>query len=203
MHKLNRDVLFSKFRKNDHVWRHMRNLNPYTLALQNCLENLNKSFEEAAKDNSTVQFLTNMVQGRMLDHLVHRIAKYYQIEDPAFEKELTTNLVEAFSDELFARFRQKIENNPLLVFQIAKRIGIVENTKGTENTTSVEERVNRLYLAILCNYLEYDHIDDLITKLNSNPQIQQLISSALLKKCLVWLCSSMVQHPFEEEFSNV
>lgn len=158
----------------------MSKVNPYTVALTNCLENLNKSFDEASKDRSTVQFLTNMVQGRMLDHLIKRIAKYYHIKDPDFEKELTTILVEVFSSNLFTRFRQKVDENPLLVFKIAKRIGDVE-TKSYENPAIQEERTNRLYLGILYNHLEYNHVEDVIQTLNSDPQIQKLIASKLAK----------------------
>lgn len=169
----------------------MSDVNPYTVALTNCLENLDKSFKEAAEDPSTVQFLTNMVQGRMLDHLVERIAKHYQLDDLAFEKELVTILVEVFSDELFARFREKVENNPLLVFQIAKRINEAENKEEGNISDTHCDRINRLYLAILCHHLEYNHIDDVINTINSHPKIQQLIFSAIFKKYLTWVLSSM------------
>lgn len=172
----------------------MANLNPYTAAMSNCLETLNQPFEVAAKNCSIVQFLTNMVQGRMLDHLVHRIGKYYQIDDAYFEKELITILVEVFSDELFARFRQKVEDNPALVFQIAKRIHDVENNQQFQETPC-EKRSNRLYLTILRQYLEYNHIDEVIETLNSNPQIQQLIFGALIKKYLVWLLTMRMLTP--------
>lgn len=176
----------------------MSDVNPYTVALTNCLENLNKPFEEAAKDHSTVQFLTNMVQGRMLDHLVARIAKYYQIDDLAFERELITILVEVFSDELFARFRSKVEEKPLLVFQIAKRIGDVEINRD-ESPLSFEERTNRLYLAILYHHLEYNQIDDVIRTLNSDSKIQSLISSTLLRNYILWFLS----HRFFGELPQV
>lgn len=164
----------------------MSELNPYTEAMCHCLETLDQPFESAAKNCSTVQFLTNMVQGRMLDHLVHRIGKYYQIEDPSFKKELTTLLIEIFSEELFARFRQKVESNPCLVFQIAKRIQQVESNHQFQETPS-EKRSNRLYLTILRQYLEYNHIDEVIETLNSDANIQQIIVRALMKKYLTWL----------------
>ena len=175
----------------------MLKVNPYTTAICNCLENLNKPFEEAAQDCSTVQFLTNMVQGRMLDHLVCGIAKYYQIEDSAFEKELATILIEVFSDGLFAKFRGKIEENPELIFQIAQRINQVENSKESKNELN-EKCSNRFYINILCHHLEINHLDEVIKTLNSNTQIQQLISSALIKKYLVWLIASGTQFPSQK-----
>ncbi|MBF0280545.1 MAG: hypothetical protein HQM13_22300 [SAR324 cluster bacterium] len=167
----------------------MSKVNPYTTAICNCLENLDKPFEEASKDCSTVQFLTNMVQGRMLDHLVCGIAKHYQIADSSFEKELATILIEVFSDGLFAKFRQKIEEKPELIFQIAQRIDHVENCKEPKNALN-EKRSNRFFINILCHHLEIDHMDELINTLNSNTKIQQLISSALIKKYLIWLIAS-------------
>ena len=167
----------------------MSEINPYTAAMSNYLKNLNMPIEEAAQDCSTVHFLTNMVQGRMLDHLVSQIAKYYKIEDAAFEKELITILIEVFSDELFAKFRRKIEENPELVFQIAQRINEFENNKEFKDA-SCEKRSNRLYINILCHHLEISHMEEVIETLNSNSQIQQLISSALIKKYLVWLIAS-------------
>jgi len=175
----------------------MSPVNPYTTAICHCLENLDKPFEEAAQDCSTVQFITNMVQGRMLDHLVCGIAKYYQIEDAAFKKELVTILVEVFSDELFAKFRRKIEENPELIFQIAQRIDDLENNKASQDEIN-EKRSNRFYINILCHHLEITHLDQVIHTLNSNTQIQQLISSALIKKYLVWLLASGTTLPSQK-----
>ncbi len=172
----------------------MTEINPYTRAMGTCLEKLNRPFGEAAQDCSIVQFLTNMVQGRMLDHLVHRISQYYRINDLDFEKELTIILVELFSDELFARFRRKVEEKPVLVFHIAQRIHDVENNQEFKEAPN-ERRSNRLYLNILRHYLQYQNIDEVIETLNSNFQIQQLIYSALLKKYLVWRLSFPRQHP--------
>ena len=172
----------------------MTELNPYTRAMGTVLEKLNRPFGEAAQDGAIVQFLSNMVQGRMLDHLVHRISLYYQIDDSEFEKELTMILVEVFSDELFAQFRRKVEEKPVLVFHIAQRIHDLEKNlefKGALN----EKRSNRLYLTILRQYLQYHHIDEVIETLNSNLQIQQLIYLALIKKYLLWRLTIPVQNP--------
>ena len=185
------DFLFGS----DTQWGRMTELNPYTKAMCHCLEMLDQPFELAAENCATVHFLTNMVQGRMLDHLVHRVGKHYQIEDPSFEKELTTILIEVFSDELFARFRQKIDSNPALVFQIAQRIQEVESNRQFQETPC-EKRSNRLYLTILRQYLEYNHIDEVIETLNSNANIQKLIGTALMKKYLIWLTLKMASPSF-------
>ncbi len=175
----------------------MSPVNPYTKAICNCLENLDKPLEEVAQDCSTFQFLTNMIQGRMLDHLVCAIAKYYRIEDSAFKKELVTILVEVFSDELFAKFRRKVEENPELIFQIAQRINDLENNKSSKDGVN-EKRSNRFYINILCHHLEITHMDQVINTLNSNAQIQQLISSALIKKYLIWLIASAIALPSQK-----
>lgn len=172
----------------------MTELNPYTRAMGTVLEKLNRSFGEAAQDGALVQFLSNMVQGRMLDHLVHRISLYYQIDDSQFEKELTMILVEVFSDELFSRFRRKVEEKPIIVFHIAQRIHDTEKNEEF-NEEHNEKRSNRLYLTILRQYLQYHHIDEVIETLNSNLQIQQLIYLASIKKYLLWRLTLPIQNP--------
>ncbi len=151
--------------------------NPYSAAIAQCLKDIDTSCDNADPDPVIVQRLTIMIQGRMLDHLLGRIADYYQIDDPTFTKELASILVEVFSEELFARFRKKIEQQPTLVFEIAQRFLETEEKL-------VGERYNRRFLAILCHYLEYEGIDHILMTLKSDSRIQKLVLSSLLKKNL-------------------
>ena len=115
-----------------------------------------------------------MLQGRMLEHIKERVSSYYKIEQDALNEEFSVCLIEVFA-EIFGLFRNKFEEMPWLVNEIAKRIVEAE----TRNGSKTERSINQLYLSIFCKYFEYKNIEKIISTLQTDPRIQRAIISAI------------------------
>ena len=153
----------------------MSNVSPYTRVIEECLHSLSDVEADgcACDTNQVMQLLINMLQGRMLEHIKERVSSYYKIEQNALNEEFSVCLIEVFA-EIFGLFRNKFEEMPWLVNEIAKRIVEAE----TRNGSKTERCINHLYLSIFCKYFEYKNIEKIISTLQSDPRIQSAIISA-------------------------
>jgi len=153
----------------------MSNVSPYTRVIEKCLHSLSDDKADgcACDTNQVMQLLINMLQGRMLEHIKERVSNYYKIEKDALSEEFSVCLIEVFA-EIFSLFRNKFEEMPWLVNDIAKRIVVAE----TKNGSKTERGINQLYLSIFCKYFEYKNIEKIISTLQSDPRIQHAIISA-------------------------
>ena len=153
----------------------MSNVSPYTRVIEECLHSLSddKAVGCACDTSQVTQLLINMLQGRMLEHIKERVSSYYKIEQNALNEEFSVCLIEVFA-EIFSLFRNKFEEMPWLVNEIAKRIVEAE----TRNGSKTERCINQLYLSIFCKYFEYKNIEKIISTLQSDPRIQSAIISA-------------------------
>tara|TARA_B100000579_G_C22527695_1_gene709236 strand:+ start:168 stop:689 length:522 start_codon:yes stop_codon:yes gene_type:complete len=153
----------------------MSNVSPYTRVIEECLHSLSEDKADgcACDTNQVMQLLINMLQGRMLEHIKERVSSYYKIEKNALNEEFSVCLIEVFA-EIFGMFRNKFEEMPWLVNEIAKRIVEAE----TRNGSKTERCVNQLYLSIFCKYFEYKNIEKIISTLQSDSRIQRAIISA-------------------------
>ena len=153
----------------------MSNVSPYTRVIEECLHSLSEDKAEgcACDTSQVMQLLINMLQGRMLEHIKERVSNYYEIEQNALNEEFSVCLIEVFA-EIFSLFRNKFEEMPWLVNEIAKRIVEAE----TRNGSKTERCINQLYLSIFCKYFEYRNIEKIISTLQSDPRIQSAIISA-------------------------
>ena len=102
------------------------------------------------------------------------MSSYYKIEQDALNEEFSVCLIEVFA-EIFRLFRNKFEEMPWLVNEIAKRIVEAE----TRNGSKTERSINQLYLSIFCKYFEYKNIEKIISTLQTDPRIQRTIISAI------------------------
>ena len=154
----------------------MSNVSPYTRVIAECLRSLsNDKSEDCVCDTKQVmQLLINMLQGRMLEHIKERVSNYYKIEKDALSEEFSVCLIEVFA-EIFALLRNKFEEMPSLVNDIAKRIVEAEKRNGSKT----ERSINQLYLSIFCKYFEYKNIEKIISTLQTDPRIQRTIISAI------------------------
>ena len=154
----------------------MTTISPYTRVIADCLDALSEANSEESKCNlkQEMQLLVNMLQGRMLEHIKQRVCSYYHIEPGALNEEFSVSLIEVFA-EIFCLFRNKFEEMPWLVNEIAKRIVEVESRNGS----NTERHINQLYLSIFCKYFEYKNIEKIITTLQTDPRIQNAIFTAL------------------------
>ena len=109
----------------------------------------------------------------MLEHIKERVSNYYEIEQNALNEEFSVCLIEVFA-EIFGLFRNKFEEMPWLVNEIARRIVEAE----TRNGSKTERSINQLFLSIFCKYFEYKNIEKIISTLQSDPRIQRAIISA-------------------------
>ena len=159
----------------------MSNVSPYTRVIEECLHSLSGDEADgcACDTNQVMQLLINMLQGRMLEHIKERVSSYYKIEQNALNEEFSVCLIEVFA-EIFGLFRNKFEEMPWLVNEIAKRIVEAE----TRNGSKTERCINQLYLSIFCKYFEYKNIEKIISTLQSDPRIQSAIISANTSKAL-------------------
>jgi len=154
----------------------MSSISPYTRVIADCLESLSveKPDESSYEARQATQLLINMLQGRMLEHIKQRVSSYYKIEPEALTEEFSVSLIEVFG-EIFGLFRDKFEEMPWLVKEIAKRIVEAE----TRNGSKTEKFINQLYLSIFCKYFEYKNIERIISTLQTDPRIQQSIIAAI------------------------
>ena len=154
----------------------MTTISPYTRVIADCLDSLSEASSEESNCNlkQEMQLLVNMLQGRMLEHIKQRVSSYYHIEPEALNEEFSVSLIEVFA-EIFGLFRNKFEEMPWLVNEIAKRIVEVESRNGSKT----ERQINQLYLSIFCKYFEYKNIEKIISTLQTDPRIQRAIISAI------------------------
>ncbi|MBF0352054.1 MAG: hypothetical protein HQM11_13565 [SAR324 cluster bacterium] len=174
-------------------------INPYTQAMADCLLKIQHPPEHNLTDDMVIYFLTNMIQGRMLEHLIARIDEFYQIRDAHFRTELAMVLVDVFNESIFGAFRKKVESKPDIVFTVARHIVEVECHTGLGH----QSRVNHLYLCIFRKYLDYQNLESIIQTLQSNPQIQKLILTFLLKKNLNKTSYNACQYMLDQDSQNV
>ena len=153
----------------------MSNVSPYTRVIAECLHSLSDEKPDrcGCDTKQVMQLLINMLQGRMLEHIKERVSSYYKIEQDALNEEFSVCLIEVFA-EIFGLFRNKFEEMPWLVNDIAKRIVDAEKRNGSKT----ERSINQLFLSIFCKYFEYKNIEKIISTLQSDPRIQRAIISA-------------------------
>ena len=154
----------------------MTTISPYTRVIADCLDSLSEASSEESNCNlkQEMQLLVNMLQGRMLEHIKQRVSSYYHIEPEALNEEFSVSLIEVFA-EIFGLFRNKFEEMPWLVNEIAKRIVEVESRNGSKT----ERQINQLYLSIFCKHFEYKNIEKIISTLQTDTRIQKAIFTVL------------------------
>ena len=153
----------------------MSYVSPYTRVIAECLHSLSDEKPDrcGCDTKQVMQLLINMLQGRMLEHIKERVSSYYKIEQGALNEEFSVCLIEVFA-EIFGLFRNKFEEMPWLVNEIARRIVEAEKRNGSKT----ERSINQLFLSIFCKYFEYKNIEKIISTLQSDPRIQNAIISA-------------------------
>lgn len=154
----------------------MPDISPYTRVIAECLDSLEDKPPDELNGDRHTHRLVNMLQGRMLEHLKSRVSAYYGLAPEALSEDFSIALIEVFS-EIFGVFRERVEEQPWLIFHIAKRIVEVE----TGDSDDPEKRINKFYLSIFCKYFEYRNLETIITKLQSDSRIQRSILAALPK----------------------
>ena len=153
----------------------MPDISPYTRVIADCLDSLESDSPEELNGNGAMALrLINMLQGRMLEHLKTRVSAYYDLDPEALTEEFSVALIEVFS-EIFGVFRKRVEEQPCLIFHIAKRIVEVE----TDASQDMQKRINQFYLSIFCKYFEYRNLEKIISKLQTDPRIQHSILEAM------------------------
>ena len=109
----------------------------------------------------------------MLEHLKTRVSSHYGLKPDSLNEEFSIALIEVFS-EIFGVFRRRVEEEPWLIFHIAKRIVEVETTI-CENP---QKRINQFYLSVFCKYFELQNLEIIISKMQSDSRIQNSIHNA-------------------------
>ena len=153
-------------------------LNPYTKAIQNCLLQYAENLKEIPElDESTSQFLANMIQGRFLQYLASRICLSYEITDSDLEKKLTMSLMRILSDKFFAVFREKVKAHPEIVYVIAQKI--------TANETCCRcngARIDAFFRGMSRKYFKYQNFKIILRWIDTNPEIERIIFISRIQK---------------------
>ena len=99
---------------------------------------------------------------------------------------IVTVLLGIFSDEFFALFRAKIDFQPGLVVQIARRIvrKELQRPPARQFPSPTRQPADRLYPALFRKYFEYRNLGTLLELVESDAQIQKIILRNVLGKQL-------------------
>lgn len=143
----------------------------------NCLEQFNGCDDVPKLDETTSQFLANMIQGRFLQYISSRICQYYDIVDKEMEKQLTMSLMKILSDKFFAVFREKVSAKPEIVYIIAQKI--TSNETCSRNSSI---RTDAFFRLISKRYFEYQNFQFILRWINSNPEIEKIIFISRIQK---------------------
>ena len=157
----------------------------YTIAMAKCLSAATEA-GDGTPNRTIVQALVNLVQGRMLEYLADRICREYDIQDDLQRQRIVTVLLGIFSDEFFALFRSKIEFQPELVVQIARRIvrKELEVHAPSRYPSPTRQPSDRLYPALFRKSFEYRDLGTLLELVESDAQIQKILLRNVLHKRL-------------------
>ena len=157
----------------------------YTVAMAKCL-GATRQAGEGPPNRTIVQALVNLLQGRMLEYLADRICREYDIQDDLQRQRIVTVLLGLFSDEFFALFRSKIEFQPDLVVQIARRIVRKElhPQSPAKYPSPMRQPSDRLYPALFRKSFEYRDLGTLLELVESDAQIQKILLRNVLHKRL-------------------
>ena len=145
-------------------------LNPYTQAMKNCLLQLKEDGEPPVLDETNSQFLANMIQGRFLQYLVNMICNANDITDKDLEKQLSIVLMNILSDKFFAVFREKVKQNPGIVYKIAKKITSIEELHAKH-----KPRIDALFRGISRHYFEYRNFSIILRWIMTNTEVEKII----------------------------
>lgn len=145
-------------------------INPYTQAMKNCLQQFPANCQIPELDENTSQFLANMIQGRFLQFLVTLICLTFDISGKVLEKQLSMKLMNILSDKFFAVFREKVKKNPEIVYLVAKKITTYETLHNNH-----PHRMNALFRGICRYYFKYQNIELILQWIFSNPDVEKII----------------------------
>ncbi len=151
----------------------------YTQAMAKCLAQMPPA---ATPDRPTVHMLVNLVQGRMLEYIADRICREYDLQDDQSKFQMITALLGIFSDEFFALFRSKVEFQPALAVDIARRITRKEcDATPLPGPTPIRQPQDRIFPAIFRKYFEYRNLGTLLEMVESDVEIQKIILIAQVR----------------------
>lgn len=152
-------------------------LNPYTKAMVNCLVQYEETETPPSLDDTTNQFLANMIQGRFLHYLANRICHNYDISDRELEKRLTLTLTRILSDKFFAVFREKVREKPEIVYELARKI---TNMEMNEHISS--SRLDAFFWGISRKYFKYRDSRTIMRWIDTNPEIERIVFISRVRK---------------------
>ena len=154
-----------------------QNVNPYTKAIWNCLQQFPDSDEPPEMDEATGHFLANMIQGRFTQYLANRMCEFYQITEPELEKKLIMVLMNILSDKFFNVFREKVKARKEIVYLIARKIAKSE-IKSTYSTL----KKDALYRWISKKYFQYRNFRIILQWVNTNPEVEKIVFLSHIQK---------------------
>ena len=154
-----------------------KRLNPYTQSIRNCIQQFKNENGEPELNESTCQFLANMIQGRFIQYLVLRICQHYDIFDKELENKLIMTLMTILSDKFFVVFREKVNQNRSIVFKIAKKI--VSREVAYDSNT---QKIDALFRWISKKYFEYQNFNIILKWINTNSEVEKIIFLSNIQK---------------------
>jgi hypothetical protein len=154
-------------------------VSPYTRGLAECLQTLEHSDHANGRDEQTLKhLLCNLLQGRILEHLRQRLIEHFELDQDDSGERVSLLLIDVFKEEIFGTFRRRIEEQPELLMQIAQEIVTTE----TRNDQELPEQTKQLYERILQKHLGYSNLDAILSILQADGRLENLILTSVLHK---------------------
>lgn len=151
-------------------------MNPYCRAITECFEKKQSALSLKKLDDSTCQFLSNMIQGMFIQFLVCKVTENFEISDDALEKQLMLVMTKILNDNFFVIFREKTHNNREVVYQLARRISKLEkNGNSRKKTETICRWITQTYTDYKCTGL-------IMQWICSTPEFEQIVFLAQIHR---------------------
>lgn len=129
-------------------------MNPYCQAIIDCFVQKQGDLTPEKIDDTTCQFLSNMIQGMFIQFLVRKVSENYKITDEELEKHLLLVMTKILNDNFFVIFREKTHNDKEVVYQLAQRITeMVEMGDNRKPTDTICHWITQTYTGYQCTGL--------------------------------------------------
>lgn len=119
-------------------------------------------------DSSSFQFLVNMVQGMFIRYLVNQTSNKHGITDEKLLNKLTLNVTQILQDSFLSIFREKMNQNKSLLYEL---VSIIKKTDESKNN---EELWDNFYQKILDSFTTFKSIQVILNIIKND---QKLLSA--------------------------
>ena len=144
---------------------------PYSKAICRKLKQIREAPAEAILKEQDGHFLTNVVQGVVLDHLTQRLCSHYAAKGGEIETKVSRILMNHLSKNLFVNFRERVELDPVAILEVSCRLIRYLHYDWKRTKESSE----RYFFLILRNYFLKEEIGIFLKRVMGSREIKNEI----------------------------